>query len=116
MADRLRGAPGPGGWDHDRGLLGRPPDLPPHALPLPAERIVLVPGRLALAILIAAVVPNVPGFLAAAGFVAPEAVPPLFHTLYTYAWFVGFGIALVAYSLWAGRTRDTITAAELHAA
>ncbi|HET6638364.1 MAG TPA: NCS1 family nucleobase:cation symporter-1 [Gemmatimonadota bacterium] len=69
-----------------------------------------------VAILIAAVVPNVPGFLAAAGFVAPEAVPPLFHTLYTYAWFVGFGIALVAYSLWAGRTRDTITAAELHAA
>ncbi|HET6363027.1 MAG TPA: cytosine permease, partial [Gemmatimonadota bacterium] len=69
-----------------------------------------------IAILALAVLPNVPGFLAAAGFVAPEAVPAVFHSLYTYAWFVGFGIALVAYSLWAGRARDTIGAAELHAA
>ena len=51
-----------------------------------------------MAILLAAVLPNVPGFLAAAGFVAPEAVPAVFHTLYAYAWFVGFGIALVAYA------------------
>jgi NCS1 family nucleobase:cation symporter-1 len=69
-----------------------------------------------IAILALAVLPNVPGFLAAAGFVAHEAVPAIFHTLYAYAWFVGFGIALVAYSLWAGRGRHTITAAELHAA
>ena len=33
------------------------------------------------------VLPNVPGFLAAAGFV--ESVPMFFSTLYTYAWFVG---------------------------
>ena len=69
-----------------------------------------------IAILVLAVLPNVPGFLAAAGLVTPEAVPAVFHTLYAYAWFVGFGIALVAYSLWAGRTRDTITAAALDAA
>lgn len=69
-----------------------------------------------IAILVLAVLPNVPGFLAAAGFVAPEAVPAVFTTLYAYAWFVGFGIALVAYTLWAGRARDTIGAAELHAA
>jgi cytosine/uracil/thiamine/allantoin permease len=68
-----------------------------------------------VAILIAAVLPNVPGFLAAAGLVAPGEIPTPFHTLYTYAWFVGFAIALAAYSLWGGRGRDTITAAELHA-
>jgi cytosine/uracil/thiamine/allantoin permease len=70
----------------------------------------------ALAILVVAVLPNVPGFLAAAGFVRRDAVPAVFHTLYAYAWFVGFAIAFVAYALWAGRSRGTITAAELHAA
>jgi cytosine/uracil/thiamine/allantoin permease len=69
-----------------------------------------------IAILALAVLPNVPGFLAAAAFVAPAAVPAVFHTIYAYAWFVGFAIALLAYSLWAGRGRDAITAAELHAA
>jgi cytosine/uracil/thiamine/allantoin permease len=68
-----------------------------------------------VAILIAAVLPNAPGFLAAAGFVAPESVPAVFHTLYAYAWFVGFGIAFVAYALWGSRGRGTITAAELRA-
>ena len=51
-----------------------------------------------VAILALAVAPNVPGFLAAAGWVAPSAVPALFHSLYTYAWFVGFAIAFVAYA------------------
>ena len=68
-----------------------------------------------IAILVAAVLPNVPGFLAAAGFVAPGSVPGAFHTIYTYAWFVGFAIAFAAYALWGARGRDTITAAELHA-
>ena len=68
-----------------------------------------------IGILVAAVLPNVPGFLAAAGFVAPGSVPAVFHTLYTYAWFVGFAIALLAYTLLGARRRDTITAAELHA-
>ncbi len=69
-----------------------------------------------IAILVLAVLPNVPGFLAAAGLVAPEAVPAVFHALYAYAWFVGFGIALVAYSLWAVRARDTIAVGTLDAA
>ncbi len=51
-------------------------------------------------ILILAVLPNVPGFLAAAGFVPTASVPAPFHALYTYAWFVGFGIAFALYSAW----------------
>jgi NCS1 family nucleobase:cation symporter-1 len=66
-----------------------------------------------VATLILAVLPNVPGFLAVAGFVSPEAIPSVFHTLYAYAWFAGFAIAFAVYVLWAGRRRDTITAAEL---
>jgi NCS1 family nucleobase:cation symporter-1 len=66
-----------------------------------------------IAILIAAVLPNVPGFLAAAGFLTPGSVPGFFHTLYAYAWFAGFGIAFAAYALWGARGRDTISAAEL---
>ena len=49
----------------------------------------------ALVALAAGVLPNVPGFLAAAGLVAE--VPEIFAMLYTYAWFVGFGIAGVLY-------------------
>jgi NCS1 family nucleobase:cation symporter-1 len=42
-----------------------------------------------------AVLPNVPGFLHQAGAVA--SVPPVFDTIYTYAWFVGFLLAGVLY-------------------
>ncbi len=45
-----------------------------------------------------AVLPNVPGFLQAAG--ALETVPSALQTLYTYAWFAGFIVAGVLY--WAG--------------
>jgi NCS1 family nucleobase:cation symporter-1 len=45
----------------------------------------------AMAALVLAVLPNVPGFLLAAGFVSD--VPAAFSTLYTYAWFVGFLLA-----------------------
>lgn len=44
---------------------------------------------------IVAVLPNVPGFLSAAGFV--ESVPVIFSTIYNYAWFVGAGIGIVVY-------------------
>ena len=40
-----------------------------------------------------AVAPNVPGFLAQAGFVDGESVAPFLKDLYTYAWFVGFFVA-----------------------
>lgn len=53
-----------------------------------------------LAILALAVLPNVPGFLAAAGFVPADAVAAPFHALYTYAWFVGFAIAFGLYVAW----------------
>ncbi|HET6616748.1 MAG TPA: cytosine permease, partial [Gemmatimonadota bacterium] len=66
-----------------------------------------------MAILILAVLPNVPGFLAAAGIVPPEAISSSFHTIYAYAWFIGFAIAFAVYSVWAARRRYTITAAEL---
>ena len=41
------------------------------------------------------VAPNLPGFLEAAGLVG--AVPALFSVLYTYAWFVGFGLSAIVY-------------------
>ncbi len=45
----------------------------------------------ALFALIAGVLPNLPGFLKAAGFVT--SVPEVFNTIYAYAWFVGLFIA-----------------------
>ncbi len=47
------------------------------------------------------VLPNLPGFLNAAG--ALQNVGPFFVTLYTYAWFVGFIIAALIYRLLANK-------------
>ncbi len=49
----------------------------------------------ALLALVLGVLPNLPGFLKAAGFIGSTA--PLFETLYTYAWFVGLAISAVVY-------------------
>ncbi|MFT5531969.1 MAG: NCS1 family nucleobase:cation symporter-1 [Burkholderiaceae bacterium] len=49
----------------------------------------------AVAALVIGVLPNLPGFLAAAGFIT--GVAPVFETLYTYAWFVGLGISSAVY-------------------
>jgi NCS1 family nucleobase:cation symporter-1 len=49
----------------------------------------------AIRALVLGVLPNVPGFLKAAGF--REGPPDFFDELYVYAWFVGFGIAFVDY-------------------
>ncbi len=51
----------------------------------------------AIVALVLGVLPNLPGFLHAAGFV--PSVPPVFDTIYTYAWFVGFGISAVLHTL-----------------
>ncbi|MFT7487255.1 MAG: NCS1 family nucleobase:cation symporter-1 [Candidatus Paceibacteria bacterium] len=51
----------------------------------------------AVVALILGVVPNIPGFLNAAGFSSD--VSPLFKSIYTYAWFVGFGISSLVYVL-----------------
>ena len=45
----------------------------------------------AIIALVVAVIPNVPGFAKAAGFV--DEVAPIWSDIYTYAWFVGFFIA-----------------------
>jgi NCS1 family nucleobase:cation symporter-1 len=46
-----------------------------------------------------AVLPNVPGFLASAFPQAFGGMPPLFTALYSYAWFVGVGLAMAVYLL-----------------
>ena len=51
----------------------------------------------AVVALVLGVLPNLPGFLKAAGFVAD--VPAVFTTVYTYAWFVGLAVAAVVYLL-----------------
>ncbi len=51
----------------------------------------------ALVALVLGVLPNLPGFLHAAHFI--EHVPPLFDSLYTYAWFVGVFVSGVVYTI-----------------
>ncbi|APD91077.1 hypothetical protein BM524_15425 [Alteromonas mediterranea] len=50
-----------------------------------------------MAALVIGILPNIPGFMHAAGFV--DSVPAIFDTLYAYAWFVGLIIASVVYLL-----------------
>jgi NCS1 family nucleobase:cation symporter-1 len=66
----------------------------------------------ALVALLLAVLPNLPGFLHAAGFV--ESVPAVFDTIYTYAWFVGLGIAGGLYTalMWSERESGSLTWAD----
>jgi nucleobase:cation symporter-1, NCS1 family len=51
----------------------------------------------AIVSLMIAILPNLPGFLAAVKIADPTSVPAFFVRLYDYAWFVGFAIAFVAY-------------------
>ena len=51
----------------------------------------------ALVALVLGVLPNLPGFLKAAGFV--DSVPAIFETIYAYAWFVGLAIAAIVHLL-----------------
>ncbi|HRQ66404.1 MAG TPA: NCS1 family nucleobase:cation symporter-1 [Xanthomonadaceae bacterium] len=58
----------------------------------------------AIIALVVGVLPNLPGFLQAAGFVAR--VPDVFNAIYTYAWFVGLAVAAAVYMAgmrWLGR-------------
>lgn len=52
--------------------------------------------------LIAGVLPNLPGFLNAAGFATD--VPPIFDAIYAYAWFVGLVVAAAVYLLLSRRS------------
>ncbi|HEC00714.1 MAG TPA: nitrate reductase [Sphingomonadales bacterium] len=51
--------------------------------------------------MIIGVLPNLPGFLHAAGMI--ETVPDIFDTLYSYAWFVGVIVAGGLYLIFAGK-------------
>ncbi len=53
----------------------------------------------ALAALILAVLPNIPGFLAQVKWIDPARVPTWLIDLYGFAWFIGFGLAFVLYLL-----------------
>lgn len=49
--------------------------------------------------LLAGIAPNVPGFLVAIKLIPAESVGDFWRHLYSYSWFVGFGISFVAYLL-----------------
>ncbi len=51
----------------------------------------------ALAALLAGILPSLPGFLATIHVIDVAHVAPFFLTLYSYAWFVGFGISFALY-------------------
>lgn len=61
-------------------------------------------ARAMLALLVA-VAPNVPGFINAA--TKEPLFPPIFDTIYGYAWFIGLGLAAVVYGLLMGGQRIT---------
>ena len=50
-----------------------------------------------LAALVIAILPNLPGFLVAIHAWPKENVAPIFMSIYSYAWFVGFAVAFVVY-------------------
>jgi NCS1 family nucleobase:cation symporter-1 len=52
-----------------------------------------------LAALVIAILPNLPGFLVTIHAWPKENVAPIFMTIYSYAWFVGFAVAFVVYLL-----------------
>jgi NCS1 family nucleobase:cation symporter-1 len=51
----------------------------------------------AIVALILGALPSLPGFLVNVNWVSADAVPTFLAHLYNYAWFIGFGVAFVAY-------------------
>lgn len=70
----------------------------------------------ALVALVAAILPNLPGFLVTVKVIDAGSVPEFFVTLYNYAWFVGFAIAFILYlalrSFPGGRSAATPTGSQ----
>ncbi|EGF33291.1 cytosine/purines transporter [Oxalobacteraceae bacterium IMCC9480] len=66
----------------------------------------------AVVALVVGVLPNLPGFLGAAGFIT--GIAPLFETLYTYAWFVGLGISAVVYFVLMRMSPPVVTMTPAH--
>jgi NCS1 family nucleobase:cation symporter-1 len=60
-----------------------------------------------VAALVVGVAPNLPGFLHVLGLTVP---PPLFDTLFQWAWFVGFGLAALTYAVLMGVRRPAVAA------
>ena len=54
-------------------------------------------NRAAIYSLLLGILPNIPGFLVTIHVVATENVPEWISGMYNYAWFVGFGVAFLAY-------------------
>ena len=106
MADRLLEPDGGDRRHPDRRLLG----IPPAELSLPdlfkLDGAYSYDGGVnwrAIGPLVAAILPVVPGFLRAATTPGGQVANPTpLDTLYTYAWFVTFGLSFVLYLL-AGR-------------
>ena len=68
----------------------------------------------AIAVLVVAVLPVVPGFLRAAATPGGQvATPTLLDTLYTYAWFVTFGLSFVLYLLVASNPNSQMTKSQI---
>jgi nucleobase:cation symporter-1, NCS1 family len=59
----------------------------------------------ALLALVLGVAPSVPGFLGTVGIASPARVGPFLMGLYSYAWFIGFGVALAVYWIGMNLTR-----------
>jgi NCS1 family nucleobase:cation symporter-1 len=70
-----------------------------HALYLPNGEYRFTRGFsiVALIALAVGILPSVPGFLVQIEAISPDKVAPSLVSLYSYAWFIGFAIAFVAY-------------------
>lgn len=64
--------------------------------------------RAAIAALVLAILPNVPGFLGAVGV----PVHPFWKALYSYAWFLGFALAFALYGIFSILSRSRVAAIE----
>ena len=51
----------------------------------------------AIIALVVGTAPSLPGFLVQVKVLNPDSVPPFLVGLYSYAWFIGFALAFVAY-------------------
>ncbi|MEZ0260613.1 MAG: NCS1 family nucleobase:cation symporter-1 [Alphaproteobacteria bacterium] len=61
----------------------------------------------AITALVAGAAPAVPGFLVNIGVLAKESIPEALNHVYSYAWFAGFGIAFVVYTVLRKLTSST---------
>jgi NCS1 family nucleobase:cation symporter-1 len=50
-----------------------------------------------LATLVVSILPNLPGFLVTVNVLPKGGIPDFWLTIYSYAWFVGFGLAFIIY-------------------